>query len=142
MTGEKLLELVHAGVTSLVRFNSRVEELEYQFENRMIGKVVSVIKDKNTIEANIDESDFREYNLSLEKPMWRNRIDGEFTLRFSEIDKREDVATVYDELEELINFEIIEDETLDIYNEYLENKNSLSYIQWLEQELLKSRSKN
>jgi hypothetical protein len=142
MTGKKLLELVQAGATPLVRFNSRVEELEYQFESGMIGRVLSVTNAENAIDVKIDESDFREYNLSLEKPMWRNRIDGEFTLRFSEIDKREDIATIYDELEELINFEIIEDESLNLFNEYLENKNSLSYIQWLEQELLKSRSKN
>lgn len=141
MLGKEFLDLVCAGVRPIIKINKRYEELETQFEEGMLA-IVEFASDEldGTIKLRLNESQFKRENRNLEKPAWKNNDTGMYELKFSEIDKREDISYMWiDTNEEIINFSIVEDDSLQM--EFIVSNCGVSYIEWLENQVLKLRSK-
>ena len=132
MKAKDLKIMVENGHKPIIRFKTEIEDLEYQFEEGMIAEIYHVyILDDETVEFLVDESKYLDYNLSLEKPVWRNNENGRYDKKYSELYDRKTMSTFLDGLE-IHNFEII-DENLSLITKYINSDSKLSYVEWLEE---------
>lgn len=139
MTGRELLEAFKNGLRPVLGFTPDVNELEMQFEDGMRAKLIDIrIEDDECIKLVLDESKYRMTNELAEHPYYRKEVGGEFIHKYSEIHGRNNVATIYDELDnELSNVFVVEDSSNRLYEAYIESNTDISYVEWLEFELLK-----
>ena len=140
MKTNDLMELVNSGNHIVVEFNANVCDLEVRYEAGMRTRLIGACNDgSGCIIFKTDESDFSDYNKSIEQPVWFNSDTKQYDLKWSDMDSEEDNnSEIYeDENAELYNFKIVDDHKLKVFIMYKESNSELSYVTWLEEQLLK-----
>lgn len=146
MTPKDLMKIVNEGKAIPIEIKEGCEELEIRYEAGMMTYIVSAYEiEKNIICFETEERDFIEYNKSIEKPVWLNRETDNYDLKWSDLNKKynkgdyciwEDASDIEDGF---YNFKLLDDNKLELYNQYLQSKSELTYVQWLEGRLLEGR---
>jgi hypothetical protein len=138
MTGKELLKMFNDGKKITIRFTEDIEQLEGMFQRNMIADVLSVYKDGDELVLKVDQTKYYESNKQFDVPCWHNRDTGAYNLSYedyckqynNEIPMTEEVYDTYDG--ELYNFTVVEDDTKELYEKYLNESKDKTYIQWLE----------
>lgn len=143
MNYEDLKKLVGSGKRPLVCFTKKVEMEDTQFEEGMLAEIVEISVDttysKDICEITFSEKNYQEYNKNLEKSIWYNPKNEKFDLKFSQVHKREIIASINDESEDIKSF-VLKDGNMDIFKEYISSKTDLTYVEWLEENLSACRA--
>ena len=143
MIGKELIELFNKGLRPLVKFTKEVEDLDLQFEEGMLAKIVDIKKSNcgDLYDIVFDEKEFNKYNIDLEKPCCANKYTFTYDSKWSEIKKRYDRVTIsIDVDDEVCNFEIIDDAYAELVREFLDSETDLTYVEWLQEKLLELRA--
>lgn len=143
MTGLELYEKVKNGWNPTVRFTDSVGDSNSQYEEGMMGKVISARFDTHDIIIfTIAEDRFAEFNKKQEKPVWYENQFSENCTTKSMLGGRKACDVVYEDVDmELGNFEIVKDESLILYDEYCKDNPKMSYLSWLENRIIQLESK-
>lgn len=141
MVGSDFEKLVKCGIKPVVEFDASIVAQENLFEQGMRARVVSVLDDEeDVLHIVFDFSDFAEYNKHFATPGY---FDGEGkptlyvwqTKHYPE-NLQEDV---YVDLKSEVPFSIIEEHSLMAEFGSLPADGRLSYVGWLEREVLVAR---
>jgi hypothetical protein len=138
MTGKELLKMFEDGKKITIRFTKGIEEAEGLFQENMMADILSIYKDDDYLVLKVDQTKYYESNKQFDVPCWHNRDTGAYNLSYedyckqynNEIPMTEEVYDTYDG--ELYNFTVVEDDTKELYEKYLNESNDKTYIQWLE----------
>lgn len=144
MKTNDLMELVNSGNHIAVEFDANVCDLEVRYEVGMRTRLIGAYKDgSGCIIFKTDESDFADYNKSIEQPVWFNSDTKQYDLKWSDMEFEEDNnSEIYeDENNELYNFKVVDDQKLKVFGKYKESNSELSYVSWLEEQLSKYLTK-
>lgn len=140
MTGRELKTLVDSGAKVIVEFTDLVEDLETRFENRMRAYATNVNIEGDMVKIFFEEREFAEYNRTMEQPTWRNHRTGEFNMKWSEDERNANYdgkASFFEMLdEEVCNFTILENDSMSLFQRYLNEDSNISYVRWLEELVL------
>lgn len=143
-------------LNKVIRFNRLVEEYEIDFDTGMLARIKNLVKedgDDCTYSLLLDYSEFETHNLPLMKANYYNK-EGKPCETWAEQpsyqEDKKDGTVVYIAFEfeygeakgELVElpFDIVnskESETL--VEEYTKSKPTMSYVEWLEDELTRTR---
>ena len=138
MTGKELLKMFEDGKKITIRFTKGIEEAEGMFQNNMMADILSVYKDDDYLTFKVDQNKYYEYNKQFDVPSWLNKDTGAYDLSYSQYREQygQEVhmtQEIYDNYEdELYNFTVVEDNTKELYERYLNEGKDKTYIQWLE----------
>ncbi|WP_373266151.1 hypothetical protein [Hungatella hathewayi] len=144
MTGQELYEKVRNGWKPTVRFTECVADSDSQYEENMMGKVISAKLDSHSscIIFTIAEDRYSEFNKRQEQPIWYENPYSETCVTKSVLGGRKESDIVYECVDmELGNFEIVNDGILFLYQEYCRENPNKSYLSWLEDKVTKLEDK-
>ena len=145
MTGQELYERVKKGWKPTVRFTDCVADSDSQYEEGMMGKVISAELDANSdcVIFIIAEDRYAEFNKKQEKPVWYESPYTDNRVTKSELGGRKASDIVYECTDmDLGNFEIVNDGSLLLYEEYCRENSNMSYLSWLEDTIIKLKGES
>lgn len=145
MTGQELYERVKKGFHPTVRFTDCVADSDSQYEEGMMGKVISAELEPHSdcVVFIIAEDRYAEFNKKQEKPVWYANPYTETRVTKSALGGRRKSDSVYECTDmELGNFEIVNDGSLLLYEEYCRVNPNMSYLSWLEETIMKLKEKS
>lgn len=139
MTGNELYKRVCGGWHPTVRFAEPVCDSNSQYEVGMMGVLVGAEMDSlDVVKFTIAEGSYAEFNKTMEQPVWYAPNDDLVTK--SQLGGRKPSDVVYEDMEmEIGNFEIVDKDSDILFKEYMDSKTNISYIKWLETNLLNYR---
>jgi hypothetical protein len=142
MTGKELLEDFNNGYKPIIVFTKTIENLEDQFEENMMAKIVNIEADNDLIKITVDESNYLKINKDFEQPVWIDKHIEFYNKKYSELYERKNIYTFLDNMNELVNFRIIENDENMLRKEYLDLNLDIDYTSWLEKSIIVLRNKN
>lgn len=138
MTGKELLKMFNDGKKITIRFTESIEEAEGMFSGNMMADIINIYRDEDYLVLQVDQTKYYESNKQFDTPTWLNKETGAYDLTYSQHrgqygQKVRMTEEVYDNYKgELYNIIVIESETKEIYQKYLDENTDKTYIQWLE----------
>ena len=142
MKGQDFFELTNKGIYPTIKFLPDILDIDCQFETNMLAQVTSVFHDsENIIGVEFSEAQFSKYNKDLETPTIYNESNNEYDLRWSEIHPRKERGLVYICLtDDIPYFEIVDDNYTELVKEYVDSKTTLTYVEWLQEQVFMLRA--
>jgi len=143
MTGKELRKIINSGIIPLVEFTENINDMDCRFEKGMRAYITGVSEEDRSgcITVICEEKDLIDYNKKIETPDWFNPATENYDLKFSDTEWNKTYKGVVEyyemEDEEICNFNIIDDGSLSLFNEYLKEYTGLTYVEWLEDIILK-----
>ena len=141
LVGKDLLDLLVAGKRPVIRFNKNIEDFDDGPDEGLMAKIVGYHKndDINFIVVMCDLKPYEKYNDKLMVADWFN--DKKIPcLKWNQTSyyPENGIYELYVEETDPLRCDIVEESLF--YNEYKESNSELSYIEWLEEQLLKARN--
>lgn len=152
MDAAAMRDLVQSGIHPVVEFLSEIEHQEGYAEKGMRGRLISAGEDFGMVVLTVDVGEFADFNRSLESANHYDK-DGVPRLTAREAgmypesghervylasDQASGIDESFDESFDEV-FRVLDAEALALYQEYQRLGSELSYIAWLEQQVLKLR---
>lgn len=136
-----LKQMIDSGVYPRVRFTKTAEDIDWRWEEGMLGYAVAINMDGLDCKIVVEEREFSEYNKTLEKYVWFG--DGNEQVPYSQTRFYKNWTGVETVIESGLfhyYFELTEDTSNGMFAEYLATGcKDKRYVQWLEEELAKAR---
>ncbi|WCK57134.1 hypothetical protein PP175_28510 (plasmid) [Aneurinibacillus sp. Ricciae_BoGa-3] len=145
MTGIELLKLVGTGKKPIVQFDEGLEKLDLESADpQMMARIIGANIDTNIegcIFVKLDFNDFEAHNKSVAKAVWWDK-DHNPTLTWFESGAypKDGIENWYLPLEEELPLHFVEEHNL--LNKYVKEQSPYSYVEWLEQQLLRLRGES
>lgn len=129
-----LYEMFVNGRNCIIESNDFIDELESCFEKGMKGVVMSMKEfDKDLYEIQVDLKTFERYNLIFMKPVWYKKGDLFYKkATFTSIDAGYWNTEETFFIDKTTDIEVLDDESMSVYNDYIASKSVKSYVVWLE----------
>lgn len=144
MTVKQIYELILQGVKPIVQFSDNIADFdEESVDPNMRCKIIKASKEHgNLIRFEIDLKGFEDYNKSVARANWFDE-NGEPRLTWFETDKypKDGIDAIYIDIEADAPFILVKNESIELFNQYLNSKSQLSYIEWLEETIIKIKEK-
>lgn len=142
MKSKELYELVRQGKEPVIKFNKGVYGYcDDSFDPLMVGKIIDVsIEFEDSYRFLVDMNDYEAYNRSVAPMEWKDK-NGEATLTWFDTKyyPEDGIEAMYLPSSDIFDtkevFDFIEENTL--FQEYVDSKSDISYVEWLESELIK-----
>jgi hypothetical protein len=133
---QELADLVSDGLKPVVEFKKGIEDIESYAESGMRARLVGVSSNKHEkelVDLKVDYSEFDPFNQKFEKANYYDK-NGLATLTARQAGYYESTDSFCFELKEDSNryFEVVESDSLRLYDRYKTAGESVSYVQWLE----------
>lgn len=131
---QELSDLVSDGIRPVVEFNKGIEDLESYADTGMRARLIEASPKHGDMNLRFDFSEFDSYNQRFEKSNYYDK-QGQPTLTARQAGFYNPVHSFLFELKEDSEpyFEVVESESLKLYDRYKASNETFSYVQWLEE---------
>lgn len=145
MKSKELYELVRQGKKPVIKFNKGVYDYcDDSFDPLMIGRITGVsIEFEDSYRFLVDLNDYEAHNRSVALYDWKDKNGNPTLTWFDTVYYPKDgIEVMYLPGDYSFNIEDVFDfvEENSLFQEFLNSKTNLTYVEWLEIELIKSKS--
>lgn len=141
MKAKEFYDLCKSGVNPLVKMSDNIEDFSFDaLDPGFIGQVIEINPDgEGSYRILLDFSNHEEHNRSVALYVWKGAGD-EFNKCWMDTQwyPKDGIDSLYIPMGGEVPFEIVSSEN-ELFNEYLSNKNGLTYTNWLEAQLTLAR---
>ena len=141
MNAKDFAKLVNSGIRPVVTFKASVDDKEGYWEANMRGRITAARDNGDDVmELTVDVTEFDEFNKPFESANYYDKNQNP-TLTAREAGFYKAVDTMYFDANEDVGqvLTVEDDSSIKLFNEYRESGSDLSYVTWLERQVLAAR---
>lgn len=146
MKVKEICNMLDDGMGVQVQFKERINDFESRYEQDMRTYLTGYTIDGENIDESqcvifsTNEKDYADFNKSMEKPIWLDNKSKTYCLTWSEewAGESPNVDVYENNLDsEIETFEVLNNESLALFNLYKQSNVDVRYTTWLEEQIVK-----